>query len=333
MLFLLSFGVLFGFPITLGLLTNYFGAKDDFIYIQGIKLSLPNKNKSTRKKLLSNFNNLEEKLILVSHENFLESYDERFYDHRDLLYGSSRISFKAKSLMENTVEGQAILDFLNVRNYSDFLDKRETLYRTIKQNKKDLERHRGWDRNWFEDSGYYTDLKKVEKFEIEFNFIQKVYQAVHEKISTNCVSISVEHGKLYELGNRIKSDLFNDEKSLVKSSNYRSGLVVSNEDNVAERLSFLNDKLNNLVKEKNEYLNNLSNRNNADEEVIGLFDNKIASFESAIKEIESDFFEKIVDDVNDSLQLKNSDDENKDNELTLKAMKNVLNAGDVEDYL
>lgn len=84
------------------------------------------------------------------------------------------------------------------------------------------------------------------------------------------------------------------------------------------------NKLANLKKDKKEYFDGLVDKNNVDEEIVELFDNKISEYTDKLEKLEQELKKELVEAIKEDVDLDFNKNFEKDNEHTLKTMRNLL---------
>lgn len=94
---------------------------------------------------------------------------------------------------------------------------------------------------------------------------------------------------------------------------------------IEERYFELKDKVAKIEKDKNEYFENLTNKDNADSEVVDLLNAKLKEFKSEFAQVEKDMFNNLQEKLDEQLREIEQSEIDSDNETNLKTFNKVMN--------
>lgn len=160
-------------------------------------------------------------------------------------------------------------------------------------------------------------MKKIDK---EINRLDKI-DKVLDSLRNNVVIINLDDKELMKK----YANLSEKNEKFVKVNS--STVIVkddSDDSSVSDSFIVLSNKLEKLRNDKKSYLGSLKNKDNADQEVLGIFDYQIEKFTKEVNEVEDRVRKDFCNVVEDNYVAEVERFDSLDNELTLTTMHNLL---------
>lgn len=176
------------------------------------------------------------------------------------------------------------------------------------------------DRRSREDREIFQIKHKLKKIDKEINRLDKI-DKVLDSLRNNVVIINLDDKELMKK----YANLSEKNEKFVKVNS--STVIVkddSDDSSVSDSFIVLSNKLEKLRNDKKSYLGSLKNKDNADQEVLGIFDYQIEKFTKEVNEVEDRVRKDFCNVVEDNYVAEVERFDSLDNELTLTTMHNLL---------
>lgn len=176
------------------------------------------------------------------------------------------------------------------------------------------------DRRSREDREIFQIKHKLKKIDKEINRLDKI-DKVLDSLHNNVVIINLDDKELMKK----YANLSEKNEKFVKVNS--STVIVkddSDDSSVSDSFIVLSNKLEKLRNDKKSYLGSLKNKDNADQEVLGIFDYQIEKFTKEVNEVEDRVRKDFCNVVEDNYVAEVERFDSLDNELTLTTMHNLL---------
>lgn len=176
------------------------------------------------------------------------------------------------------------------------------------------------DRRSREDREIFQIKHKLKKIDKEINRLDKIDKAL-TSLRNNVVIINLDDKELMK-------KYANLSKKNEKFMKINSSTVIvkddSDDSSVSDSFIVLSNKLEKLMNDKKSYLGSLKNKDNADQEVLDIFDYQIEKLTKEVNEVENRIRKDFCNVVEDNYVAEVERFDSLDNELTLTTMHNLL---------
>jgi len=208
------------------------------------------------------------------------------------------ITDKIISLFEKSIE----------KKYKNFIESAENESITIFSFKSNLRK-----------SAYLLEMKEFVKENTSLNTVlnsaKKKKKIVKELVDSKAKKI-LNKSRVVQLPN-----------SFIKKYNklFDEGYFGMINGDIEKRYFELKDKVAQIKKDKNEYFKSLTNKDNADSEVVNLLNAKLKEFKSEFAQVEKDMFNNLQEKLDEKLREIEQSEIDADNETNLKTFNKVMN--------